>query len=97
LIDSDFKKSQQRKVTNENLDRVVKSMREAVKANCEELRKNIDERIVEIKAEVERSVKQASEVNTALIRVCANLNRFAKKVAQPQDGSLAGAKKKAMA
>jgi hypothetical protein len=97
LIDSDFKKSQQRKVTNENLDRVVKSMREAVKANCEELRKNIDERIVEIKAEVERSVKQASEVNTALIRVCANLNRFAKKVARPQDGSLAGAKKKAMA
>jgi hypothetical protein len=93
LVDSDFKKTQQRKATNENLDRVVDSMRDAMNSNFADLRTNIDARMADIKVEIEQSVKQTNDVNTELIQVCANLSRYSRKVAQPQNGRQSNTKK----
>ncbi|KQR81599.1 hypothetical protein ASG35_04635 [Burkholderia sp. Leaf177] len=93
LVDSDFKKGQQRKATNENLERIVQSMHDAMKTNCDELRTNVDERMSVIRADIKRSVDQAADVNSAMIKVCANLNRFSKTIAQP-GGAIQSHKKK---
>jgi prefoldin subunit 5 len=84
LFDSDYKKSQQRKAVNENLDRVVDGMGDAMKRSYNEVIENVTARIDEIATEVERSVQQAAHVNSALLRVCANLAHLSKTMSETE-------------
>ncbi|SPB17693.1 GTPase Der [Caballeronia novacaledonica] len=97
LVDSDFKKAQQRKATDENLERVVRSMHDAMKTNVDELCANVDERMSAIKAEIKQSVDQVADVNSAMIEVCANLNRFSKTIVPSGDGIRHDTKEEAVA
>lgn len=76
FFDSDYKKSQQRKAANENIGRVVGRMEDAMKSSCDKVMESVKARIREIAGEVELSVDQVAQVNSALIRVSANLTRF---------------------
>ncbi|HDR8931513.1 AAA family ATPase [Burkholderia vietnamiensis] len=76
FFDSDYKKSQQRKAANENIGRVVGRMEDAMKSSCDKVMESVKARIGEIAAEVERSVEQVAQVNSALIRVRATLMHF---------------------
>ncbi|NIE66709.1 hypothetical protein [Burkholderia sp. Ax-1719] len=76
FFDSDYKKSQQRKAANENIGRVVGRMEDAMKSSCDKVMENVKARIEEIAAEVEQSVDQVAQINSALIRVSANLTHF---------------------
>ncbi|ALP61350.1 importin beta family protein [Paraburkholderia caribensis] len=76
LVDSDYKKSQQRKAANQNIGRVVGRMEDSMKNSCDNVMGNVKARIGEIATEVERSVDQVAQVNSALIRVSANLTHF---------------------
>ncbi|WP_233827702.1 hypothetical protein [Paraburkholderia sp. ZP32-5] len=76
LVDSDYKKSQQRKAVNQNIGRVVGRLEDAMKSNCDKVMESVTASIEEIAAEVERSVDQVAQVNSALIRVSAKLTHF---------------------
>lgn len=87
FFDSDYKKAQQRKAANENLARVVKSMREGMEKHFDELRKAVVERMDGIRSDMARSVNLAAEVNAALIQVCGNLNRLSNSMAGTASGN----------
>ncbi|RQS71946.1 hypothetical protein DID96_11685 [Burkholderia sp. Bp8963] len=84
LVDSDYKKSQQRKAVNDNIERIVDRMRDEMKRSSDDVIANVGTRIDQIAAEVERSVEQAAHVNSALIRVCANLAHLSKTMSETE-------------
>jgi hypothetical protein len=84
LVDSDYKKSQQRKAANENIGRIVGRMEDAVKGSCNDVMEKVKERIDEITAEVERSVNQVVYVNSALIGASAGLTKLSKTMSETE-------------
>ncbi|WP_155625367.1 hypothetical protein [Burkholderia vietnamiensis] len=84
FFDSDYKKSQQRKAANENIDRVVGRMEVSMKSSCDKVMESVQARIGEIAAEVEQSVDQVAHVNSTLIRVSANLAQFSTTISETE-------------
>jgi energy-coupling factor transporter ATP-binding protein EcfA2 len=71
----DYKKSQQRKAADENISRVIESMRSAMKPSHEQIMEIVKTRVDEIKTEFESSVEQIANINSALIHLNAELVR----------------------
>jgi AAA15 family ATPase/GTPase len=75
FFNKDYKKAQQRKAADENIRRVIKSMQSAMKPSYDQIMELVKTRIDEIKTEVESSVKQIDNINSALIHLNKKLVR----------------------
>jgi len=79
-LSDDYKKAQQRKGVDENLQKIIESMQGIMTEKCVEIEGIAKNKISEIAAEVKTSVEQVEGINLALIKINANLAELLRKL-----------------
>ncbi|MHB1666493.1 hypothetical protein [Thiomonas sp.] len=84
FFSSDYKKSQQRKTVDDNIERIVDRMRDTARQSLDGVIEKAEAQISEIATGLEQQVKHFANVNSALIQICANLTHLSNKIADAE-------------
>lgn len=77
FFDSDYKKGQQRKAADENLEKVVAEIRRSFKSSLDEALPAIRQKIIEIEEMLHAPVRETEQINQVLERAGTHLQRLA--------------------
>jgi len=80
FISDKYKKAQQRKSVDDNLQKIIEKMQETMTEKCIETGAIAKNKISELAVEVKKSVEQIAGINSALIRINANLTNLSKQL-----------------
>jgi nicotinamide riboside kinase len=80
MFSSSYKKSQQRKSADENIETIAGKMESTMTESIDEALERVTETVGEITATLEESVERVSEINTALINVIVDLTTLSEEV-----------------
>lgn len=76
LLSKEYKKSQQRKIADENIDRFIDGMNGVMTSSHNMIMESVKARIDEIKTGFKSAVCQIALVNSKMIDLTADLNRI---------------------
>lgn len=84
FFSSNYKKSQQRKTVDDNIERIVDRMRDTARQSLGGVIEKAETQISEIATGLEQQVEHFVNVNSTLIQICANLTHLSNKLADAE-------------